>query len=97
MAIPPRFLPQVMADLVRARLVEGVTGAERRLPALAPPPPEISLLAIVEAVEGDSRRQTCVLRGGPCGRDGDLRRPRRLHQAAGGDDRRVSAAVTLPR
>ena len=26
MAIPPRFLPQVMADLVRAGLVEGVTG-----------------------------------------------------------------------
>jgi DNA-binding IscR family transcriptional regulator len=24
----------------------------------------------VEAVEGDTRRQTCVLRGGPCGRDG---------------------------
>ena len=25
---------------------------------------------VIEAVEGESRRRTCVLRGGPCGRDG---------------------------
>jgi Rrf2 family protein len=69
MAIPPRFLPQVMADLVRAGLVEGVTGRSGgyRLAANAA---EISLLTIVEAAEGTSRRETCVLRGGPCGRDG---------------------------
>jgi Rrf2 family nitric oxide-sensitive transcriptional repressor len=30
----------------------------------------ISLLDVIEAVEGDSRRRTCVLRGGPCGLDG---------------------------
>ena len=34
------------------------------------PAADDSLLTIVEAVEGDSRRETCVLRGGPCGRDG---------------------------
>ena len=69
MAIPPRFLPQVMADLVRAGLAEGVTGRSGgyRLSVSAA---EISLLTIVEAVEGTSRRETCVLRGGPCGRDG---------------------------
>ena len=69
MVIPPRFLPQVMGDLVRADLVEGVTGRSGgyRLAAAAA---EISLLTIVEAVEGTSRRETCVLRGGPCGRDG---------------------------
>jgi Rrf2 family transcriptional regulator, iron-sulfur cluster assembly transcription factor len=69
MAIPPRFLPQVMADLVRAGLVEGVTGRSGgyRLSAAAA---DISLLTIVEAAEGTSRRETCVLRGGPCGRDG---------------------------
>ncbi len=69
MAIPPRFLPQVMADLVRAGLVEGVTGRSggyRLLVAAA----DTSLLRIVEAVEGSSRRETCVLRGGPCARDG---------------------------
>jgi Rrf2 family protein len=69
MVIPPRFLPQVMGDLVRADLVEGVTGRSGgyRLAAAAA---DISLLTIVEAVEGTSRRETCVLRGGPCGRDG---------------------------
>ena len=25
---------------------------------------------MIEAVEGDSRRRACVLRGGPCGKDG---------------------------
>lgn len=69
MAIPPRFLPQVMADLVRGDLVESVTGRSGgyRLSAAAA---DISLLRIVEAAEGTSRRETCVLRGGPCGRDG---------------------------
>jgi Rrf2 family iron-sulfur cluster assembly transcriptional regulator len=69
MAIPVRFLPQVMADLQRSALVEaapGRTGGYR----LARPAAEISLLDVIEAVEGDSRRRTCVLRGGPCGLDG---------------------------
>jgi Rrf2 family transcriptional regulator, iron-sulfur cluster assembly transcription factor len=68
-AIPPSFLPQVMGDLVRAGLVEnrrGRNGGYR----LARAPETISLLTVVEAVEGDGRRRTCVLRGGPCRRDG---------------------------
>ena len=69
MAIPPRFLPQVMGDLVRAGLVEGVAGRSGGY-RLAHPAAEISLLTIVEAVEGDSRRTSCVLRGGPCRGDG---------------------------
>jgi Rrf2 family nitric oxide-sensitive transcriptional repressor len=70
--IPISFLPQVMGSLVHAGLVEGLqgrTGGYR----LARPAVEISLLAIVEAVEGDSRRSTCILRGGPCGVDGICR------------------------
>jgi len=69
MNIPPRFLPQVMGDLVRAELVmsePGRAGGYR----LARPASSISLLTIIEAIEGDSRRQTCVLRGGPCSEDG---------------------------
>ena|SRR5690349_8086115 len=69
MAIPVRFLPQVLSDLGRAGLVEaspGRAGGYR----LAREATAISLLDVIEAVEGDSRRQTCVLRGGPCGRDG---------------------------
>lgn len=74
MEIPATFLPQVMADLVRARLVErrmGRHGGYR----LAAPAAAISLLAIIEAVEGDSRRRTCVLRGGPCGQQRDINCP----------------------
>jgi len=63
--VPERFLPQVMSDLVRAGLVEGTVGRSGGY-QLAKPAAEISLLEVVEAVEGDSRRRVCVLRGGPC-------------------------------
>ncbi len=69
MGIPPRFLPQVMADLARAGLVRaepGRNGGHR----LARPAVDIDLLEIIEAVEGDSRRRSCVLRGGPCNASG---------------------------
>jgi Rrf2 family protein len=69
MSIPVRFLPQVMADLVRGGLVSATTGRAGGY-RLARPASAISLLDVVEAVEGDSRRTTCVLRGGPCGLDG---------------------------
>ncbi|HTC85318.1 MAG TPA: Rrf2 family transcriptional regulator [Candidatus Acidoferrum sp.] len=69
MAIPVAFLPQVMRDLVAAGLIEGITGRAGGY-RLSRPAPRISVLEIVEAVEGDSRPSTCVLRGGPCGRDG---------------------------
>jgi Rrf2 family protein len=70
MEIPGRFLPQVMADLGRAGLVEATTGRHGGY-RLARPAAEITILDVVEAVEGDSRRRTCVLRGGPCGLDGN--------------------------
>jgi Rrf2 family protein len=63
--IPVRFLRQVMGDLVRAGLADatlGRTGGYR----LARLPTQISLLEVIEAVEGDRRRRACVLRGGPC-------------------------------
>lgn len=69
MSIPAAFLPQVMRALVAAGLVtatSGRTGGYR----LAIPADEITVLQIVESVEGDSRRSSCILRGGPCGLDG---------------------------
>jgi Rrf2 family protein len=69
MAIPGRFLPQVMADLSRARLVDATTGRTGGY-RLARSADRISLFDIVSAIEGDSRTTECVLRGGPCGRDG---------------------------
>jgi len=68
-SIPVRFLPQVMTDLVAAAIVEatpGRTGGYR----LARAAGAISVLEVVEAVEGDSRRRTCILRGGACALDG---------------------------
>jgi Rrf2 family iron-sulfur cluster assembly transcriptional regulator len=76
--IPPSYVPQVMGDLVRGGLVaniRGRTGGYR----LGRPADEVTLLAVVEAVEGDGRRRTCVLRGGPC--RGDARGPCDVHDA----------------
>ena len=69
MAIPVRFLPQVLADLQRSGLVEAAPGRSGGY-RLARDPADITLLTVIEAVEGESRRRTCVLRGGPCGLDG---------------------------
>ena len=63
--IPTRFLPLIMRDLVRAGLVKGAIGRAGGY-RLARASGEVSLLDIVEAVEGDSRGRTCILRGGPC-------------------------------
>ena len=70
MHIPPRFLPQIMGDLARAGLVEphpGRSGGYR----LVEPAKGITLLRVIEAVEGDPHRQVCVLRGTPCGVEGE--------------------------
>jgi Rrf2 family transcriptional regulator, iron-sulfur cluster assembly transcription factor len=69
MDIPVAILPRVMGDLARCCLVVPVTGRTGGY-RLARPADQINLLEVIEAIEGDSRRQTCVLRGGPCGRDG---------------------------
>ena len=67
--VPARFLTQVMADLVAAGIAEGKTGRTGGY-RLATAADGKSLLDVIEAIEGDSRRRTCVLRGGPCRLDG---------------------------
>jgi len=69
-SIPVRFLPQVLGDLGRAGLVRAEPGRNGGY-RLGRPASAISLLDIIEAVEGDSRRRSCVLRGGPCGASGE--------------------------
>ena len=69
MDIPVRFLPQVLADLLRAGLIEAAPGRAGGY-RLSRDPEALTLLEVIEAVEGDSRRVSCVLRGGPCGKDG---------------------------
>jgi Rrf2 family protein len=75
-AIPAAFLPQVMGDLVRAGIVHSRPGPHGGY-LLATGPSTISLLAVIEAVEGNARRRTCVLRGTACGIDD----PCRVHHA----------------
>ena len=64
-AIPPRILPSVMRRLTRAGLITAQTGRTGGY-LLARRADRISLLEIIEAIEGDTRRRTCILRGGPC-------------------------------
>jgi Rrf2 family iron-sulfur cluster assembly transcriptional regulator len=66
MAIPRRFLPQVMGDLVRAGIVTARVGRGGGY-ALARSPGRLSILEVIEASEGDTRRVRCVLRGAACG------------------------------
>lgn len=64
-AIPLPVLPGIMRVLTRARLVvvhRGRTGGY----CLARPANRITLLEIVEAVEGNRQQRACILRGGPC-------------------------------
>ena len=69
MQIPPRFLPQVMADLVRADLVVATTGRSGGY-RLARPAANISLLDVIRAAEHEHAVRTCILRGGPCDPEG---------------------------
>jgi Rrf2 family protein len=65
MDIPEKYLPQVLAALVHAGLVDSETGPDGGY-RLAVPAGRLSLLQVVEAVEGPITSAECVLRGGPC-------------------------------
>lgn len=69
MKIPPRFLPQIMGDLTRAGLVDAHPGRAGGY-KLARDANKVTLLTVIEAIEGDPHRQICVMRGTPCGQDG---------------------------
>jgi Rrf2 family protein len=65
MAIPPTYVGQVLADLVRDGLAVSTAGRWGGY-ELALPPEEISLLAVIRAVDEEPGSTVCVLRGGPC-------------------------------
>ena len=65
MDIPSSYVPQILAELVRAGLVTSVAGRDGGY-RLARPVGEISLVEVIRAVEGDLGSTVCVLRGGPC-------------------------------
>ena len=63
--VPERFLARVLVELVKAGLIEahlGRTGGYR----LRRPPRAVTLLELVEAIEGPSRSGRCVLRQRAC-------------------------------
>lgn len=67
-SIPEKYLPQVMAPLVRAGIVDSGPGRDGGY-VLASDPREVTLLRVIEASEGPIQSTECVLRGGVCRRD----------------------------
>jgi Rrf2 family iron-sulfur cluster assembly transcriptional regulator len=69
MAIPETYLPQILGALIRKGIVASVAGPGGGY-TLARPGADISLLEVVEAAEGPVRNMSCIMRGGPCHREG---------------------------
>lgn len=65
MDIPERYLPQLLAPLVRQGLVVATAGPDGGY-ALTVAPSSISLLRVIEVAEGSLESPECVLQGGPC-------------------------------
>ena len=76
MQIPEKYLPRILADLVRSGLISATAGRDGGY-ELRRPPSQICLLDVVEAAEGRIELQDCVLRGRPCGSSGQCA----VHQA----------------
>lgn len=67
-AVPKAFLHKITIELANAKLVRTFAGAQGGM-ALAKPPREISLLQVVEAVEGALCLNSCLIRPRECPRD----------------------------
>jgi len=65
MGVPTGFLHQVLQELQRARLVSSRSGPAGGY-VLARAPEDITILEIVETLEGPIQTSECALRGGPC-------------------------------
>ena len=65
MQVPLTYLPQLLAELVRAGIVRSRAGRHGGY-ELTRDPDEISLLEVIEVADGPLISTECVLRGGPC-------------------------------
>lgn len=65
MDIPPNYVPQILAELVRAEIVTSLAGP-RGGHSLARAADDITLLDVLGAVDGAMPSTDCVLRSGPC-------------------------------
>lgn|SRR5512142_1428238 len=70
MSVPVTFLPQVLSDLQRAGFVESTSGKAGGY-CLRVDPERVSLLELIEAIEGPTRGQRCVLEERTCS-DGEV-------------------------
>jgi len=67
--VPIHFLSKVLQALVRARLIVAHRGPSGGF-ALAVPADRVSVLRVVEAVEGPITLNACVINGSGCNRQG---------------------------
>jgi Rrf2 family iron-sulfur cluster assembly transcriptional regulator len=65
MDLPMSYAPQVVKLLATAQLAEAKAGPDGGY-RLGLAPLQITLLQVVEAAEGNTRLERCILRGGPC-------------------------------
>ena len=65
----PGLVPHVMGPLVQAGWATSVPGPHGGYRLLVHPE-KISVLSVIEAIEGPVRTDVCVLRGGPCHAEG---------------------------
>lgn len=64
-AVPPKFLPQILAALVQGGVVEAMAGRHGGY-RLTRPAAEISLLDVIRAVEAPASPRACLLWGRNC-------------------------------
>ncbi len=65
--IPEHFVGKVLQALARARLIESHRGMNGGF-ALAVPPNKVTLLEVIEALEGPTQLNVCLSRGTTCSR-----------------------------
>jgi len=65
MSIPPKYLSRILADLVRGGVLRATAGPDGGY-QLTRPPRDITMLQVIEAVEGETESRDCLLRGVPC-------------------------------
>jgi Rrf2 family protein len=70
MGVPFSYTPQILGYLIRAELAKAKPGPGGGY-QLTADPSTISVLAVVESAEGSLLSSTCILRGGPCRRNGE--------------------------
>jgi len=67
-SIPHRFLSRILADLVRARILHATAGPSGGY-ELVEPADQLSLLRVIEAIDGPAADRECLLHSTPCNSD----------------------------